>query len=141
MKRRLAALFTALCLLTGTLVIPAKAEMICRITRQVMRPVAQDRVQGSCCGVTLTASADGSLRYALSRPGCCDLQQSPQRSELPATVAVTPDGVAVATLPDVPILPTPLRGEAILPSPVVEESAARAPPIPRASPRAPPVLS
>ena len=141
MKRQLLALFTALCLLSGTFAVPAKAMLVCRMTGQAMEPVAAEKAHGSCCGAKLTASLGGSLRYELSNPGCCELRQSPARTEPPALKATAPDVFPVATLSEASWLIAPRLSDVVPLPPVTDEVAPRGPPLLSAPPRAPPVLS
>ena len=140
MKRRALALYTALCLLLGLFAAPASPMLVCRSTGEPMTLVAGTEERASCCALARTMAADGTARYALAAPDCCDLRQSPERAELPA-VTVAPDAFAAAWAPASPAGFVPPAAPSVSRGPIADESAPRAPPLRSSPPRAPPLLS
>jgi len=108
-----------------------------------MEPVlaAQAQPHNACCAVATVAAPDGTTRYALVSPGCCDLRQAPQKAEQPTVVASLPPFAMVAWVPAPPVLFVPPLTEAAPPAPVTHETAPRGPPLRSSASRAPPVLS
>jgi hypothetical protein len=152
MKRRALALFLAVCLVAGFAALPTGAAaaptLVCRITGQPMAPVmvadetaAAPDTERSCCAITPKMGANGSTRYALVAPGCCDLRAIPERDEAPAAIVAAPETAFVAWVPAPPVLLVPPTTEAVTPPSARSEAAPRAPPRSSASPRAPPFFS
>ena len=136
MIRRTLSLYTALCLLAGTFALPAAPLLVCRITGSPMAGVSAEvqPQEKSCCAVASTLAANGSIRFALTDPGCCDLRQSQDPAELPAVTTV-PDVNAVAWTPTPPVIYLPPAAAKVSSAPVADESAPRGPPLCTASPR------
>ena len=81
MMWRALVLFTALCLLAGVPVVGAAPSLVCRVTGQPMAAIeaAPDSLPKhlACCAVKRSVAADGTTRFALAAPGCCDLRVTP----------------------------------------------------------------
>ncbi|MES2463141.1 MAG: hypothetical protein V4671_21365 [Armatimonadota bacterium] len=140
--RRSLALTTVLCLLIGLMTIPRGPLLVCRITGVPMPPVVVTATgqKDSCCDIAASLEIDGTVRYSLAAPGCCDLRQDSD----PAPISATPSAgvewsVAVLSVPHA--LPVPTLVTVTVQTHLMCESAPRAPPLSSASPRAPPFVS
>lgn len=144
LTRPLLALYTTLCLLVNLLVIPSGPVLVCRMTGEPMAPVVAKTAEehSSCCAVSASIASDGTTHYALTAPGCCDLRQSVERTNLTA-VSPTALEFPIALLVTAPsAIPLPQLTKVIVQVEVPRESAPRAPPLlSSASPRAPPFFS
>jgi hypothetical protein len=150
MKRRVLALFLAVCLVAGFVALPTGAAaaptLVCRITGQPMAPVmvADEAAAGaprSCCVVAAKMGPDGNSRYALTDPGCCDLRTAPERVETPAAIVAAPEIAFVAWSPAPSVLMALPPSEAVTTRLPRSQAAPRAPPRSSVSPRAPPFFS
>ncbi len=137
MMRRTLALYVVLCLLVGTLAVPA-SSLVCCVTGRAM--VAVVETSKSCCATAPVLSTDGAVRFALNHPGCCNLRPGPEHPPAPAAVTV-PVPLALAWVPAAPSIFLPPSTEMLPSAGVVQESVSRAPPGRPASLRAPPSFS
>ncbi|MDX1931749.1 MAG: hypothetical protein SFU56_04015 [Capsulimonadales bacterium] len=143
MLRRVLALHTVLCLLATFFTLPAAPTLVCRMTGEPMPPVVADAEnRDSCCAVAVTVGADGSDRYALTSPGCCDLRITPDHEQPPAVAAVTPDlGPSAAWVPAPPAIGVPVTTEVAVMPFLLTSVAPRAPPVGAVPARGPPFFS
>ena len=146
MKRRALSLCLAVCLLAGLLV-PASAAvpvLVCRMTGGPMAPVpaAEATRTTACCAVAPVLQPDGTVRLALTHPGCCDLQITAERAEQPVTVTPTvPHQAVAALLPTTAVAFTPPSFELYVRAAVGNDAPPRGPPLCSSPSRAPPFLS
>ena len=138
------AIYTAVCLLAGFLAVPSGPILVCRMSGKPMMPVlaSSPEASGSCCDVAVAVGADGTVRYTLTDPGCCDLRPAIERAEVPAATVQTTEIPVPALFCALPVVPIPLVVPVALNVETPRESAPRAPPpLSSASPRAPPFFS
>lgn len=136
MKQLVAILLVAL-LAANSFPLATQARLICRMTGQVMQPIAVEDDPRSCCAIREGFSG----KTELANRSCCDLQITPGHAPLPnATLAHVASAVAV--LPTTPVLvPIPTLFEVPPTVTLVGVPQYRGPPPSSASPRAPPVFS
>lgn len=143
MKRRLTALWMALCIVLTVGVASPAPLLVCRLSGAPMPPVVEAEAGMDCCRVSPAISADGAgIAWEIAQRTCCDLKVTPDRSQEPAQSFDFPVLVPawVAALSRVP---TPFVTVLALPVYAVDAAhTPRGPPLlGPSSPRAPPALS
>ncbi len=136
MRQFLAILIVAM-LAVNSFPLAAQARLLCRVSGQVMLPVAVENDPRSCCAIQTTSS--GALE--LANRSCCEIKTTPGHAPLPG--ALTPEPVAGIAVMPTTTLAVPLPAYLEVAPPVVYEDTPRyrGPPPSPASPRAPPTLS
>ena len=133
MTKRALAILTAFCLAVGTFFVPSGAQLICRMSGEVMVPQVQGKGM-PCCQVEPKGDA-----VVLSKSGCCDLRQGHKQIVTASIIADSPAFPPVVITHVTLLLPPVATAFVALPIPIVNVEGARPPPLTSLSPRAPPV--